>query len=407
MKLYTILGVIVFALALVGCMTATQTDNVTDNTTGNITDEQNQSSIFDSGLQGSSNVTQNVTSPTTDTSSTTRPNRAGIDATFVEGDVVQIRRDAAVDPDGGELRYTYSAPLNAQGRWETRVGDAGIYELTITASDGRLISTRTVVVEVLPLNLPPVIENFVDITVNEGETIRLNPTVTDPDGDDVTLTYSGFMTSDTRQTSYDDAGVYEVTLTADDGTAQTTQTITVTVLNVNRAPVITQLQATDVVEGELAIVSIVAEDPDGDQLTYTYGEPFNAEGTWRTSVGDAGDYSIPVTVSDGEDSVTQTVSFTVTPANNPPVIENFGDITVNEGETIVFNPTVTDPDGDEVSYFYSGYMTSNTRETTYGDAGEYRVTLTATDGVASTTQTVSVTVIKVNRPPVFQDDLFE
>ncbi len=52
-----------------------------------------------------------------------------------------------------------------------------------------------------------------DIAVNEGDTVTLNPTATDPDGDALTYTYSGWMTSASYTTGYNDAGTYTVTVT--------------------------------------------------------------------------------------------------------------------------------------------------------------------------------------------------
>ena len=105
----------------------------------------------------------------------------------------------------------------------------------MTASDGDLEDSRVFDLIVESLNKAPVID-IDDVTVDEGDTITLDPDVTDPDGDDVTVEYSGFMTSPTKQTDFDDAGEYTVTITASDGINEASVTITVTVNDVNRAP---------------------------------------------------------------------------------------------------------------------------------------------------------------------------
>ena len=47
-------------------------------------------------------------------------------------------------------------------------------------------------------------------------------------------------------------------------------------------------------------------------------------------------------------------------------------------------------------------MNSPTYTTTYDDAGVYSVTVVVSDGQYTTDQTFKVTVLDVNRPPVFR-----
>jgi hypothetical protein len=427
MKFQIAVGLLVLAVLLTACdpsFYGTDGQNGTNQTVSNgtniststvPTNNASQPSSTNTGTSSSSSaIAINMTGDTVNLTvlpgsemTGTNERASGIEATFLEGDLVKIIDTPAKDPDGDDLSYTFTRPLNATGLWQTKEGDAGVYDVTITASDGKLISTKSVRFEVLPLNRRPVISGFTDVTVREGETIRFNPTVTDADGDAITLTYSGFMTSNTYTTTFTDAGVHQVTLAASDGKAVTRQTVTVTVVDVNRKPTIVQLRATDVVEGETVAVAAVAEDPDGDQVKITYGSPLNSDGVWRTVVGDAGVYNIPVTFNDGKDTVTETVTIRVAAANKPPVISNFNDITVNEGDLIILSPIVTDEDGDDVTFTYSGFMTTNRYQTTYTDSGVYQVTLTATDGKVSVSRTITLTILDVNRPPVFQDNLFD
>jgi len=78
----------------------------------------------------------------------------------------------------------------------------------------------------------PVLDPISDISVNEGDTVTLIPTANDPDGDALTYTYTGWMTSDTYTTGYQDAGIHTVTVTVSDGTLTDSQDVTVTVANV-------------------------------------------------------------------------------------------------------------------------------------------------------------------------------
>ena len=103
----------------------------------------------------------------------------------------------------------------------------------------------------------------------------------------------------------------------------------------------------------------------------------------------------------------KTVRITVNSINKAPVIENFDDLTVDEGQTITLTPDVTDPEGENVTLEYSGWMTSNSKETGFDDAGTYEVTLTVSDGEITSTETITITVNDVNRPPEIGDITLE
>jgi len=154
-----------------------------------------------------------------------------------EGSLVKLKL-AATDPDGDILTYKFSEPLNEKGEWQTKKGDAGEYKVKIMVDDGKVSTEQEILIVIKALNKAPVLTLAKEITVNEGEIVTLKPEVSDPDGDQVKVTYSGWMDSAAYKTNYDDAGVYTVTVTASDSKAEVTQNVKVTVNDVNRAPVI-------------------------------------------------------------------------------------------------------------------------------------------------------------------------
>ena len=367
----------------------------------------NQSEIISNSNQENTNQesTTPISNPTTTTQEPIVADRLfmkdgvpTIEAT--EGQIVDITLKA-IDPDKDNLLYTYSKPFNANGTWKTKIGDAGSYFATITASDGKAETTQKVQVIVNVGNRPPKISKMGIIYANEGETIKLNPTVTDPQNMPVTITYSDWMNSNTKVTTYGDAGEYFVTITATNGITFSSEDIKIIIAKTNRAPVLGEISDITVNEGEIAKVSYFALDADKDPLTVTFSKPFNKDGVWKTVMGDAGSYAATVTVTDGKLTDTKAFKLTVVHINRAPSITNIGTITVKEGETVKFNPIVNDLDNDPVTVTYSGWMTSNTYTTIYGDAGLHEVYLTASDGKASTKITALVTVLHVNRPPVF------
>jgi hypothetical protein len=318
-----------------------------------------------------------------------------------EGDVVSFPNLKAEDPDGKPITFTYSSPLGADGKWQTKIGDAGQYKVRITASDGKSQVSQDVLVNVEPRNQPPIIADMPELTFNEGDKIVLRPQVTDAENDKVTLTYSGWMNSDTYQTTFNDAGNHEVTVTASDGKAATQRKIVVHVLHVNRAPSLKKIDDVVIKEGQKITVKPQAVDEDGNIITYLFSKPLDETGSWKTKKGDAGKYKVTVTASDGLLNTTQGFTITVESLNLPPVIEMESTVTVRENDLITLNPRVTDPDNNPVTVTYSGWMTTNTKQTGFSDQGNHTVTITANNGKTSAEKNITIVVIDVNRPPEF------
>ena len=154
----------------------------------------------------------------------------------IEGDTVALPNLRAADPDGDKIIYHFSEPLDENGEWETEEGDAGEYTSIITASDGTSEISQEIRIIVEELNKAPVLEEMSDIIVNEGETLKLTPKSFDPEGEPLTITYSGWMNSDTKELDYNSAGEYIVRITASDGSKETYLDVKITVEDVNRPP---------------------------------------------------------------------------------------------------------------------------------------------------------------------------
>lgn len=422
-RLTTVVLAMIAVLMLAGCAQLLPPGwNNTDNQT--VSDEMNQVSedvtVLDETEETETVVEETVTEETpeeapeevvpeeTPAESTTTPADSDLPRkVVVEGDMVSFPNLQAVDPDGDKIAYTFTPPLDAMGKWQTKVGDAGEYRVTITASDGKNSVSQVVIVHVDPKNKAPSIALAAkEIKVKEGEQVTLSPRVSDPDGDKVTLTLEGWMTSASKGTTFDDAGVHEVELIATDGIATTRETVRVIVENVNREPSISPIADVVIKENDKITVNPTASDPDGDKITFTYGLPIAADGTWQSTHQDVGKYRVNVTASDG--SLTALTSFllVVESLNNPPVIQLADLVTVNEGNTVTLQPAITDPEGDELSITYMGWMKSNTYVTTFEDSGSHLVTITVSDGINTVKKDVTVMVNDVNRAPSFGSGAF-
>ncbi len=112
----------------------------------------------------------------------------------------------ATDPDVGDnVVLSYSTPLNAEGSWTPTYGDRGNYTVTVTASDGKLNSTETFTLVVDKKYRAPVLKPIDSISVMEGDAVKIPVQAYDPDGETITVTYSGWKDVGEFNTTYNDA----------------------------------------------------------------------------------------------------------------------------------------------------------------------------------------------------------
>ena len=280
------------------------------------------------------------------------------------------------------------------GCMEQPIGDA------IEIPEGPL-GVGDIVKETLPEVEEVEEEYLARITVSEGELVELDLEASDPDGDDIEYEFGEPLDEQGRwQTEVGDRGEYPVSIMVSDGTLESENMLLIIVEAVNQAPVIVAPEGDiEVTEGQTVVLDLEAQDPDGDELTWVYGAPFDDDGVWETEFGDRGTYKALASVSDGQLSTSIPLTIIVLQGDRPPVLEVPSLIEVKEGDTVFIDPVVSDPDGDEVAVTYSGWMDTNTKITGFDDAGEWRVVVTASDGFMEESQTVKVIVENVNRPP--------
>ncbi|MBT7902402.1 hypothetical protein HN587_00965 [Candidatus Woesearchaeota archaeon] len=329
------------------------------------------------------------------------------DCTFVqdEGSLVSLRPEG-YDPDkdigpAGKLLWTFFEPFNNQGAWQTVKGDAGIIWSKVKLSDGEFYDERTFCIELLKTNSPPKLVGAEDVFAKEGETVNLDVSCSDPDGDKLKLYISGFMTSAQKELSFEDAGTHAIKFVCQDPDGETDEkTITLTVEDVNRPPQLVTPDTVVVDEKQKAVITAKVADPDGDSVTVTFESPFDEKGEWVTVKGDFGTKTITVEASDGKAKVSKDVKVVVNKINSAPVLSDIKDIIVYEGEVVEITPKASDEDGDKLSVSFEGFMSAATKQTDYDGAGEYTVTVTVKDlSGEEDSQVVNVKVINRNRPP--------
>ncbi|HLC59823.1 MAG TPA: hypothetical protein VJJ52_00155 [Candidatus Nanoarchaeia archaeon] len=170
-----------------------------------------------------------------------------------------------------------------------------------------------------------------------------------------------------------------------------------------------------VVVQETDLVNLVpkAEDPDKNtDLIYTFTSPVDDSGEWKTSYGDSGEYTITVTVSDGEAATSRDVLLIVNKKEEAPTIDKSTPLesssTIDETQSIDFGVTASDLNNDPLAYKWKldgievGDADAWTYQTDYDSSGTHTVKIDVSDGLSEASKIWSVNVRNVNRPPTLE-----
>ena len=373
---------------------------------------------------------------------------AGSDRTVTPSTTVVLDGTGSSDPDGDDLTLSWT---QTSGTTVTLSGGASAGQatfvapalsgdttltlvFTLTASDGSLSATDTVTITVSNAsNTAPVADAGADQSVTSGDSVTLSGSGTDEDGDTLTYAWRAQGQTGTIATSaafsftaptVTQATDYVYSLTVSDGTASDTDSVTVTVSppQPNRAPTADAGSDRTVTAGtSVTLDGSGSSDPDsGDVLTYDWAQTSGSPSVTLTAVSTSSSvFTAPavttstalvftLTVSDGSLSASDTVTITVEPlANRAPSADAGADQTVTAGTTVTLDGSgSSDPDtGDTLTYSWvhtsgtpsvtlTGPTTASPTFTapTVTASTSLVFTLTVSDGTASATDTVTITV---------------
>ena len=431
-----------------------------DDGNGNQTDQAvsvsitdvNEAPVFSSG--GSSLQDENTTT-TGYVAAATDPEGAGLTYS-----IIGTGADDAlfnIDPTTGALTFIVAPDAESAGDADGN----NAYEVNLRVSDGTNTVDQAVTVNVSNVNEAPAFTSTNTLTIAEGATApTLQAAVTDPEGDSITWSIVGgadsalFSISGTGELSLNAPEDYEspgdadsdnqhlVTIRADDGNGnQTDQAVSVSITDVNEAPVFSSGGSSLQDENTTTTGYVAAAtDPEGAGLTYSIigtgadDALFNIDPTTGAltfivapdaeSAGDADGnnaYEVNLRVSDGTNTVDQAVTVNVSNVNEAPAFTSTNTLTIAEGATApTLQAAVTDPEGDSITWSIVGgadsalFSISGTGELSLnapedyespGDAdsdNQHLVTIRADDGNGNQTdQAVSVSITDVNEAPVF------
>ncbi len=408
---------------------------------------------------GELDTTARLTITVTASTSTTTPTNAApvVDAGGDRNATVDLplALAASVSDDGlpadrVSLVWSGAGPGNvAFTRTDTATTSAtfdapGTYTLELTADDGALVATDTIVVTVSdlpPENQAPMVDAGGSVTVIQPGAATLLGTVTDdglPNGN-VTVAWTmavgpgivAFTAPDapTTDATFTAAGTYRLRLTADDGALMSSDEVVVLVRREpveNLAPTVSAGASMSVVlPNAVALQGVATDDgmPSG-ALTIAWSQ---VSGPGTTTFADASDpttsatfdlegaYQLRLTADDGALSSSSDVMITVSaapPSNAPPSVNAGTSQTVRLPNTATLNGTATDDglpngtltttwsrvSGPGTAQFAAPSQLSTT--VSFSAPGTYVLRLLANDGALSGSSNVTVTVLPpINQPP--------
>jgi hypothetical protein len=263
----------------------------------------------------------------------------------------------AVDIDGDELSYvalvlpgwlSYNPVTHTLSATPSEQ-DLGDQHVTIRISDGLLHIDHTFIITVDNGNHAPTFTSEPATSVAVGTTYVYAITAQDIDGDPLSytapvlpdwLTFYPETNVMSGVPQSGDLGPHNVTVNVSDGTVSAEQHFSVLVENENTPPSFTSIPITSVSAGELYVYNAVAEDADGDELSYsalTLPDWLNFDVHTQNLHGtptndDAGDHQVTLRVTDGEGAENQNFVIAVN------FVDGIETLSLEEGILIYPNP---------------------------------------------------------------------
>ncbi|PPD57305.1 tandem-95 repeat protein [Dehalogenimonas etheniformans] len=347
---------------------------------------------------------------------------------LADGTSGDVPSGASINSSTGAFSWT---PTEAQG--------PGSFTFDVVVSDGALTDFETITVTVNEVNVAPVLAVIGPKSVNELATLGFTATAGDTDVPVQTLTFSlvgapsgasitpGGVFSWTPTEAQGPHAPYTFTVQVTDGTLTDTESITVTVIEVNVAPVLAAIGPKSV--NELAPLSFTATAGDTDLPVQTLifslvgapsGASISAFGVFSWTPTEAqgpGPYTFTVQVTDATLTDTESITVTVNEVNVAPVLASIGNRNVNELVALTFTATATDADLPANTFTFSladgtsgdvpsgASINSSTgafswTPTEAQGPGSFTFDVVVSDGTATDFETITVTVAEVNVAPV-------
>ena len=258
------------------------------------------------------------------------PSIISIPQTIATEDLAYQYDAHAIDVDSPSLRYSLMGPsqgitINSTSgliSWTPRNFDVGPHAIEIMVSDGMLNDTQSYVLEVVNTNDLPAISSLPLSSTLEDEEYAYQVIASDDDADAISyslLEYPlGMVINGTSgliiwNPGNSDVGIHKITLSTSDTDGEVNQSYALQVLNVNDAPSILSSPPASSQAGSFYSYSIIAQDEDGDDLSYSllsspsgaYIDSSSHSLYWHSTGNNLGTSSFSIVVGDGIANITQ------------------------------------------------------------------------------------------------------
>jgi len=336
------------------------------------------------------------------------------------------------------LAYSISEPLGSKNEWKTGYNDAGSYEIIVHAEGKGFSKDKTVNVAVNDIDRAPVFDSMENEFVNEDRDVKITLNANDQDGDEITYSASNLPEGSVLEENsfiwkpgYDtvrkegfvnkfldkfralDRSFY-IRFSASSKDRKIVQNVIITVKDVNRAPVLEDMEPITINEGETLRIAPKAYDPDGDKVKLGYSGFIDTD-TFNSGFDDAGTYYVKVTASDGLLEVSKFAQIIINETNRAPMFGKIENAKAGENDNIALLLNAQDPDGDGITYsidnppegsslkgnvflWTPGFDVANKKEIT-----DFDLVFAANDGKTETRQIAKVEVTDKNRMPKIID----
>ena len=314
----------------------------------------------------------------------------------------------ASDPDGEVVEYVWridGEPVAEGPSFEYAFPGPGDYTVGLTGTDDDgATDTATRTVTVTENRAPTAEVSYSPSEPVAGETVTFSAEATDPDDDlleyDWRVNGEHVSVYSTFEYAFEGPGEYEVavTVTDDDGAADTVRrVVTVASTSENQPPTATfSVTPEQPTVGQDTTFVANAGDSDGNVVQYSWqidGQRVAGGSEFTLSFTEPAERVVRLTVTDDDGataSASQTVTVTESVENQPPTADfAFDPSTPAPGETVAFEATASDSDGDVGGYQWriDGSVVAEGPDLEYAfpDRGEYTVALTVTDDDGATT----------------------
>ncbi|MCK5881634.1 MAG: tandem-95 repeat protein, partial [Sinobacterium sp.] len=325
----------------------------------------------------------------------------------------------------------FTLSTSGLAEWTPNFNNSGEHNITISVTDGKNTSQKTLLLKVKDVNRAPVWQQSTLDSAKEN--MAYSAKLLASDGDNQALQFTlksapkGMKIEQGHllwQPSFEQAGEHTIKIAASDGIDKSVQIFNIHVENTNRTAAFTSAAITAATEDESYTYKLKAHDADDDDLNFELvsgPKGLTLKGqtlSMRPSFEQAGEYPVHVKVTDGsaDKNLIDEQFFVLQVANTNRSAEikkvESTQLAAIENSPWALKVNATDADNDSLKISLVTYPAGMTIQQgliswtpTFENEGEHNIIVAAHDGTVETTYAFSVVVSNTNRAPSFTSEM--